>query len=55
MILDELTKEYIIERGFAHIFHYIARYKDDILSEGCIDKVITDLTYFRDALTKKNW
>ena len=47
VILDDLTKEYIIEkRLFPYIPFYIARY------EGAIDSAITDLTYFRDALIR---
>ncbi len=53
VILDDLTKEYIIEkRLFPYIPFYIARYEGDISSEGAIDRAITDLTYFRDALIR---
>ncbi len=53
VILDDLTKEYIIEkRLFPYIPFYIARYEGDISSEGAIDSAITDLTYFRDALIR---
>ena len=53
VILDDLTKEYIIEkRLFPYIPFYIARYEGDISSEGVIDRAITDLTYFRDALIR---
>ena len=51
--LDDLTKEYIIEKKlFPYIPFYIARYEKDISSEGEIDKVVSDLIYFRDALTR---
>lgn len=53
VILDDLTKEYIIEkRLFPYVPFYIARYEGDISSEGVIDRAITDLTYFRDALIR---
>ena len=53
VILDDLTKEYIIEkRLFPYIPFYIARYEGDISSEGAIDRAITDVTYFRDALIR---
>ncbi len=53
VILDDLTKEYIIEkRLFPYIPFYIARYEKDIASEGEVDKAIEDLMYFRDALVR---
>ena len=47
VILEELTKEYIIDKKlFPYIPFYIARYEKDISSEGEIEKVIGDLVYF---------
>ena len=53
VILEDLTKEYIVEkRLFPYIPFYIARYEDAISSEGAIDQVIEDLTYFRDEIIR---
>lgn len=53
VILEELTKEYIVEKKlFPYIPFYIARYEKDISSEGMIDKAIDDLIYFRDELIR---
>ena len=42
---------YIIEKKlFPYIPFYIARYEKDISSGGEIDKAVSDLIYFRDAL-----
>lgn len=53
VILEDLTKEYIIEKKlFPYIPFYIARYEKEISSEGKVDKAVSDLIYFRDALTR---
>ena len=53
VILDELTKEYIVERRlFPYIPFYIARYEEAIASEGVIDQAVDDLIYFRDELIR---
>lgn len=51
VILEELTKEYIIEKKlFPYIPFYIARYERDLVSNGDLSKVIETLTYFRDEM-----
>ena len=48
VILEELTKEYIVERRlYPYIPFYIARYEKDIVSEDSIEDVVGDLVYFR--------
>lgn len=55
VILDELTKEYIVKkRLFPYIPFYIARYEKSISSEGAIDKAIEDLIYFKDEMVRLN-
>lgn len=51
VILEELTKEYIVEkRLFPYIPFYIARYEKDIISEDNIEDAVEDLEYFRDEM-----
>lgn len=53
VILEELTKEYIIEKKlFPYIPFYIARYEEAIASEGVIDRAVDDLIYFRDEMMR---
>lgn len=53
VILENLTKEYIVEkRLFPYIPFYIARYEKEIASEGNIEKVIEELTYFKDEMIR---
>lgn len=53
VILEELTKEYIIEKKlFPYIPFYIARYEKGITSENNIDVVVEDLTYFRNEILR---
>ena len=53
VILEEFTKEYIIEkRLFPYIPFYIARYENEISSEGNIENVIEELTYFREEMIR---
>lgn len=53
VILDNLTKEDIIEkRLFPYIPFYIARYEKEIASEGDIENVIEELTYFRNEMVR---
>ncbi len=53
VILEELTKEYIIEKKlFPYIPFYIARYEKDIVSENNIDAAVDDLTYFRNEIIR---
>lgn len=53
VILEEFTKEKIVEkRLFPYIPFYIARYEKEITSEGNIEKVIKELTYFRDEMVR---
>lgn len=52
VILEELTKEYIVEkRLFPYIPFYIARYEKEILS-GNIENAVKDLEYFRNELIR---
>ena len=51
VILDDFTKEYIIEKElFPYIPFYIARYEKEIAEEKDISPAIADLEYFRDGL-----
>ncbi len=53
VILEDFTKEMVIEkRLFPYIPFYIARYEKEISSEGSIDKVIEELTYFREEMIR---
>ena len=55
VILEELTKEYIIEkRLFPYIPFYIARYEKDIVSGNDIGAAVDDLEYFRDEIIRLN-
>ena len=53
VILDNLTKEYIIEkRLFPYIPFYIARYEQTVSSEGEVNQAVDDLMYFRDEMIR---
>ena len=53
MILEEFTKEYIVEkRLFPYIPFYIARYEKDIASENSIEDAVKDLEYFRNEMIR---
>lgn len=53
VILEELTKEYIIEkRLFPYIPFYIARYEKDIINGNDIESAVVDLAYFRDEIIR---
>lgn len=53
VILEELTKEYIIEKKlFPYIPFYIARYEKEITSGNDIDAAVNDLVYFRDEIIR---
>lgn len=53
VILDELTKEYIVEkRLFPYVPFYIARYEKDLISESNIDNAVKDLKYFRHEMVQ---
>ncbi len=53
MILEELTKEYIIEKKlFPYIPFYFARYEKDITSGNKIEAAVDDLIYFRDEIIR---
>ena len=53
MILEEFTKEYIVEkRLFPYIPFYIARYEKDIASEKSIQNAVNYLEFFRDEMIK---
>ena len=55
VILEELTKEYIIEKMlFPYIPFYIARYEKDVISGDNIEAVVDDLTYFRNEIIRLN-
>ena len=55
VILEELTREYIIEkRLFPYIPFYIARYEKDIVSGNDIGAAVDDLEYFRDEIIRLN-
>lgn len=53
VILEELTKEYIIEkRLFPYIPFYIARYEKGIINGNDIESAVADLAYFRDEIIR---
>lgn len=53
VILDELTKEYIIEKKlFPYIPFYIARYEKNIVSGKDLEAAVDDLVYFRDEIIR---
>jgi hypothetical protein len=53
VILDELTKEYIVEkRLFPYIPFYIARYENALTTGEDIEEAVHDLEYFRDELVR---
>ena len=53
VILEELTKEYIIEKKlFPYIQFYIARYEKDLVSGDDIEAAVDDLEYFRDEIIR---
>lgn len=53
VILEELTKEYIIEkRLFPYIPFYIARYEKELASQDNIEGAAEDLEYFRNELIR---
>lgn len=55
MILEDLTKEYIIEkRLFPYFPFYIARYEKDIVSGNDIEAAVGDLIYFRNEIIRLN-
>lgn len=55
VILEELTKEYIIEKMlFPYIPFYIARYEKDVISGDNIEAVVDNLTYFRNEIIRLN-
>ena len=55
VILEELTREYIIEkRLFPYIPFYIARYEKDIVSGNDIEAAVDDLTFFRNEIIRLN-
>jgi hypothetical protein len=53
VILDEFTKEYIVEkRLFPYIPFYVARYEKELTTGGNIEDAIGDLEYFRNELIR---
>jgi hypothetical protein len=53
VILEELTKEYIIEkRLFPYIPFYITRYEKELTEEGDIENAVSDLEYFRSEMIR---
>lgn len=53
VILEELTKEYIVEkRLFPYIPFYIVRYEKAVASGGAVNQAVEDLIYFRDELIR---
>ena len=53
VILEDFTKEKVVEkRLFPYIPFYIARYEKEIASEGNIENVIEELTYFREEMIR---
>lgn len=53
VILEELTKEEIVRRKlFPYIPFYIARYEEEISSEGAINQAVDDLIYLRDEMIR---
>ena len=55
VILEELTREYIIEKKlFPYIPFYIARYEKDIVSGDDVEAAVDDLTFFRNEIIRLN-
>ena len=53
VILEELTKEEIVRKKlFPYIPFYIARYEEEISSEGAINQAVDDLIYLRDEMIR---
>ena len=53
MILEELTREYIIEKKlFPYIPFYIARYEKDIVTGDDIDAAVGDLVYLKNEIIR---
>jgi len=53
VILEELTKEYIVEkRLFPYIPFYIARYEKELTVENNIENAVKDLEYFRNEMIR---
>ena len=53
VIIENLTREHIIEkRLFPYIPFYIARYEQDVSSEGAVNQAVEDLIYFRDEMLR---
>ncbi len=53
VILEELSKEYIIEKKlFPYIPFYIARYENEIASEGDVEAAVKDLMHFKDEIIR---
>ena len=53
VILEDFTKEKVVEkRLFPYIPFYIARYENEITSEGNIENVIEELTYFKEEMIR---
>jgi hypothetical protein len=53
VILEELTKEYILEkRLFPYIPFYIARYEKELATEGSVENAVQDLEYFRNEMLR---
>ena len=53
VILEELTREYIIEKKlFPYIPFYIARYEKDIVTGDDIDAAGDDLVYFKNEIIR---
>jgi hypothetical protein len=53
VILEELTKEYIVEkRLFPYIPFYIARYEKELTAENSIENAVEDLEYFRSEMVR---
>ena len=53
VILEELTKEYIIEKKlFPYIPFYIARYEKDIVTGDDIDAAVGDLVYLKNEIIR---
>lgn len=53
VILEEITKEYIIEKKlFVYIPFYIARYEKDILNGNNVENIVEELMYFKDEIIR---
>lgn len=53
VLLDELTKEYIVEkRLFPYIPFYIARYEKELVGESDIERAVHDLEYFKTEMDR---